>query len=133
MQDLYARVVTHTHARLKLVLLPLQESLMLFLFPLQESNVYSCTCTVWRHVPLRQAERTCRHLWNLRGKDKETGRVGEQGIAKMEAAEDDLRKKQQRPPAAVRQRDETTQIINSKPHFPIPNLQVMRWRNKYVH
>jgi len=64
----------------------------------KETNVYSCTCTVWRHVPVRDTDKTCRHLWSIRGKDRETGRVGEDGIAKMEKAEEDLRRSQQRPP-----------------------------------
>ena len=62
----------------------------------RETNVYSCTCAVWRHVPVRGPDKTCKHLWAVRGKDRETGRVGEDGIAKMESAEADLRS-QQRP------------------------------------
>jgi len=67
---------------------------------MQETNVYSCTCTVWRHVPVRGPDKTCRHLWSIRGKDREIGRVGEDGIAKMEKAEDDLRTLQ-RPPVSM--------------------------------
>ena len=59
----------------------------------RETNVYSCTCTVWRHVPVRNNEKTCRHLWSIRGRDVEMGRVGEEGIAKMEKAEAELRRK----------------------------------------
>jgi hypothetical protein len=62
--------------------------------------VYSCTCTVWRHVPVRGPDKTCRHLWSIRGKDREIGRVGEDGIAKMERAEEDLRTLQ-RPPVYI--------------------------------
>jgi hypothetical protein len=66
----------------------------------KETNVYSCTCTVWRHVPVRGPDKTCRHLWSIRGKDREIGRVGEDGIAKMERAEEDLRTLQ-RPPVYI--------------------------------
>jgi len=60
----------------------------------QDTNVYSCTCTVWKHVPVRNNEKTCYHLCNLRGEATETGRVGEEGLAKMKKAFAELTQRQ---------------------------------------
>jgi len=57
----------------------------------KETNVYKCTCPVWRNVPLRENDKTCRHLIMIRSRNTEMGRVGEEGIAKMEKAEEVLR------------------------------------------
>lgn len=73
---------------------------MMFSLSPQETNVYSCTCPVWKHVPVRNNEKTCKHLLAVRGHATETGRVGEEGIAKMEKAFNDLVKKQEVSPEA---------------------------------
>lgn len=72
----------------------------------QETNIYLCTCTVWRNVSCRDRDKTCRHLIKVRGLDTETGRVGEEGIAKMEQTEVSLRQKQAASHQAPRARAE---------------------------
>jgi len=44
----------------------------------KETNVYKCTCPVWRNVPLRENDKTCRHLIMIRSRNTEMGRVGEE-------------------------------------------------------
>jgi hypothetical protein len=94
------RLKRHTHVTGKTVLVKGSGPEPYKLQYNRETNVYSCTCTVWRHVPVRNNEKTCRHLWSIRGRDVEMGRVGEEGIAKMEKAEAELRRKHA-PPGGV--------------------------------
>ena len=79
------RLKRHTHVTGKTVLVKGSGPEPYKLQYNRETNVYSCTCTVWRHVPVRNNEKTCRHLWSIRGRDVEMGRVGEEGQHKMEA------------------------------------------------
>ena len=47
--------------------------------------IYSCSCSIWRHIADLECRRTCKHLRALRGERAELGRVGEEGILKSEA------------------------------------------------
>ena len=56
-----------------------------------KTEVYSCTCVPWCHSKGPEAQKTCRHLLRIRGKELEMRRVGEDGIAEIERAEQDVR------------------------------------------
>eukprot|EP00290_Baffinella_frigidus_P049482 CAMPEP_0180407968 /NCGR_PEP_ID=MMETSP0989-20121125/42014_1 /TAXON_ID=697907 /ORGANISM="non described non described, Strain CCMP2293" /LENGTH=145 /DNA_ID=CAMNT_0022411851 /DNA_START=774 /DNA_END=1211 /DNA_ORIENTATION=+ len=64
---------------------------------LKNGAVYSCTCSIWRHIDDREVKRTCKHLRALRGEKAELGRVGEDGIKRSDAKLNELllREKQQ--------------------------------------
>jgi IS5 family transposase len=50
----------------------------------RKDKVYSCTCSIWKHIDDIEQRRTCKHLRQLRGEKAETGRVGEDGIRKSD-------------------------------------------------
>ena len=50
----------------------------------RKEKVYSCTCSIWKHIDDIEQRRTCKHLRQLRGEKAETGRVGEEGIRKSD-------------------------------------------------
>jgi len=50
----------------------------------KKGNVYSCTCSVWKHIDEIERRRTCKHLRTVRGERAETGRVGEDGLRKSD-------------------------------------------------
>ena len=55
-----------------------------------KTGVYSCTCAVWSHMKGPEEQKTCRHLLRIRGKELEMRRLGKDGIAEMERAEQEL-------------------------------------------
>ena len=60
--------------------------------------MYSCTCSIWRHIDDLERKRTCKHLRALRGEKAELGRVGEDGIKRSDAKLNELLKMSQMPP-----------------------------------
>lgn len=52
---------------------------------IKKGDVYSCTCSIWRHIADLESRRTCKHLMLVRGDKFELGRVGEEGILKSDA------------------------------------------------
>ena len=51
---------------------------------IRKGNVYSCSCSIWKHIDDIEQRRTCKHLRSIRGEKAETGRVGEEGIRKAD-------------------------------------------------
>lgn len=65
-------------------------------------EIYSCSCSIWRHIADLESRRTCKHLRALRGERAELGRVGEEGILKSEAKFKEFQEISQRNALAAR-------------------------------